>query len=367
MEPIIAACNDELLLRGEGELEEFSCGEQKLAPGLFLEKLTYDADTSVQGFLHEFGTHPVHMEFLSACDRPTLDDEWTKFLEAVTKELKSCDPGQRSRYILVSLADSESHQRLKSPVIKLYQLWNPITWEETRVLASTLLGPEPSEISKIWMIATYTGACCSDPQLLERLCSEKPKSLASTIELALGLMLGDHGDAVHLSDPAPIGGWRPWSVPEESLAGWANGFQIGATLDRGFAGLPPGLSKQDRQASLGRRIWREQAAGLFPLIAELSTQSLQLLNSWLGKGWCEHLASYSEMRDDEVLFTEPSIVLRFLREQDGAYGRLPKTIIELLYALKNTRNSIAHLQPVELTRLTSLWDFFYRARGLSRR
>jgi hypothetical protein len=365
IDSILAACDDELVLRSQGllGLQHFNGADGVLSPTTLLTQLTHGDNTSLEGFVSDFGEDPIHLSFAQLGEGSPLPDNWASFLEAIVKCMKASDAGDKSRYLLISLTAPVLPRGLEGLGSKLYQLWNPITWEELRIVASGMLGPDPSEVTRAWMISTYTGACCWNPKLLRTLCIERPKTLALTMKSVLDEVPLGHQGNEHATDAMLGGNWRPWAVPETCNAQWSSGIQIGRTIDRGCMGIPEGQTNSEREASLSRHIWREQVSGLFPMIAELSTQSLRLTDSWLKGQWREGLATFANTTHDEVIFLEPSTVLAFLRDEPHLSRKLPTTILSLLNTLREIRNGIAHLKPVDLNRLTTLWDLYSRAQS----
>lgn len=355
---VLRACDNELQSIGCGTLQSFDASAPGSLPSSLFEECFLDADCSIESFIFESGLDPTHIAFPEISNSAGMIDQWAGFLSAAVKCLKSLKSESESRYLLVTLNDPAELSQIEGPSCKIYRLWNPVSWEELRLVASSMIGPASPEISRYWKIATYTGACCMSPRLLELLCGEQPATLNRTLEVVLQnarpsevTFRDDHNGSFPVF-------WRPWSVPEACVRTWARGWQIGATLDRGLSGPPEGATYEERLVALERRIWREHVAGLFPMIAEFSARSMRLLDLWLGTNWRLALGQFAGVPKEETYYSEPSIVLEFLRGEPGLKSKLPRSLIELLDALRKARNKIAHLRPLDLRELTKVWELF---------
>ena len=366
IEAILGACDDELERRGEGTLKTFADGNQGFSPKDLLEASFLDSSEPVESALIKCGTDPIHIPFRMPSDTRGISDEWSLFFASAARLMKSREMGTTTRYVLISLAQPILPASLNGPSCKIYQLWNPLSWEETRTVSSQLLGPDSSEIRRFWMVATYAGACCSSPSILKALCTQRPETISSTINLVMNLARvdGQAGKDTQLGG-SPTG-WRAWSVPDSYVESWGSGAQLGFTLDRGSAGPPWGETDEQRSFSLGRRIWREHAAGLFPMLAELSARSIRSLDGLLGDTWRQQFANSSDILPVDVDFQEPTAVLQFLHNDWRSPRKPSKIALDLLHGLRRARNEIAHLRPLDLRDLTGIWDLFRRAEDISK-
>lgn len=358
---IVDACNNELQVRDEESIQPFEVSRDRWSPCSMKNELTFAAETSFKKFLAEYGPSPIHISLAGEPEDIPHLDEWSDFIKDSVQTFKEFEAGARARYLLVTHTSSLPLGYREGPNCRVYQLWNPITWEELRLAAAARIGSDVSDISRSWMVATYTAACCSSPRLLEQLCVSRPQTLRGTFEIALDFF----GTTPRMNDGKIANrtsfGRRGWVVQECFEPNWREGAQIGATLERGMTGPPLGTSSRERQASIERRIWQEQVAGLFPIVSELSWHTMGILNRWLPKDWQQTLSRFMSIDVADCPYTEPAKVLDFLRQYQNLSRALPRTALDLLYSLRRVRNDIAHLRPVDLRDVAGLWDLYHRA------
>jgi hypothetical protein len=94
------------------------------------------------------------------------------------------------------------------------------------------------------------------------------------------------------------------------------------------------------------------------MIAEFSVRSMRLLDLWVGTEWRVNLGRFAGVSKEETYYLEPSSVLEFLRGEPGLKSKLPRSLFDLLDALRRARNKIAHLRPLDLRELTKVWELF---------
>lgn len=211
-------------------------------------------------------------------------------------------------------------------------------------------------LSRAWRVSTYTGAVNSDPDLYNHLFVKSPLSL-SAIKAEVLQCIGDYemssdskGNLNRFYDE------RRWDIPQGMVKKWLEGKIIGSTLDRGNIVPWECLLNSNFDQSFYHVIWREQVAGLYPLLMEISYFTSEIVSDVMGERWKE-LAPNSNS-----LESEPAVILDTFRMNDISH--LPVNVFKLLKKLRITRNKLAHIKPVDLNEIEQIWSLFQSTGGV---
>lgn len=306
------------------------------------------------GGLDEF-LYPTHGEPIVVLHweaAQALPASWQEFLRLFISQMEHSDQTIPFRKLMIlNEGNGEFPEFLEgSPSVEHLQLWNAITWEELRLYAGSLVEDEPNDIRKAWMISTYSGASNFDLRVLMHLCDERPMSIEGTLAEAQSVLSEDPTHSVRQAFLLDKHFGREWRPPASMLNAWFSGATIGATIERGFVRPWNSYSPTERSSIANHLIWKEQVSGLFPLLIELGRE----LNERI-------LEKYGEEFSGTVAPTiEPSEMLAAIRQVDCW---LPQNIYEGLKKLRDARNQLAHLEPLERRDLEAIWDTQLRIRA----
>lgn len=237
-----------------------------------------------------------------------------------------------------------------SPAVKKRFLWNPLRWEDMRGLAAAWLQAESTNpLIRAWQISTYTGAANGDPFLLEEICARPPLQLSVLRNTFLSRLQREN-----LNPPSSMLFPKTesrWIVPENLMTHWEAGELLGMTVDRGpqvpWEKIPAALTK----AYEDRMIWQEQVTSLLPTLLEFTRQATQWLRPHLPSDW-EALFNND---GDKYTAVEPGKLLVAFKKHGL---RIPDGLMRLLYALKDARNDLAHMAPLDAGKVAKVWEAF---------
>jgi len=281
---------------------------------------------------------------------------WRSALAALGRACWHAAPAVCIRPLLALLYGAPTHPPIAEDVgVRIVAAWNVISWEEMRLLAAQWLGASNNPLARAWQISTYVGAAEGDVELLERLCHEQPRAIAALEARVLGAA-GDRGWS-GIRHPRASGVQR-WDVPRELVSDWLEGRITALSVDRGvqvsWSALGTGCSAQLRRA-----IWREQSAGLLPLVMELTADAHDAVCRLHGTRWMDP-AGLGRYRDGFGQAPEPGEILDACRASNV---RMPRVLFRLLELLRKTRNQLAHLEPVEFARIAEIWGVYDQMYG----
>jgi hypothetical protein len=353
---IMSACQANLRLAGEdARVEEKVIEDDGYTPTELFEDLDVPADASIPRFLTEYGHDPIALAFTKPLSELS---QWSEFIDQVTKEQKRLDDNDMSRMILV-FCDSDLAPSLSASVsVSSYQFWNPVRWEELRLAAHRWLGASANDATLAWMIATYVGATGSDPECLQHLCVEQPRTLRDVLSIRESFITPQRRSSSALSNHHAISGSGAWRLPKQIPDGWIDDGLIGMSLDRGAVHTTSLMDEKAQEDHVRRAIWTEQSAGLLPLIMEISYRTNLALDSVINDTWRSRCAEKYGCTVEDTYYREPGDILSIV--SDSRSDPLPRTIYKLLNELRRTRNKLAHLVPIELSPITEIWDMHLR-------
>ena len=235
--------------------------------------------------------------------------------------------------------------------IRVRALWNVVRWEEFRLLVESMLPINENALVRAWRIAVYSAASSCNPKLASFLCREMPVSLAETIALAVC-----HAGSFQSERTEPltkIVADRRWEVPPPVVHDWADGRICGISLERGASFNLGCMAQEDAKAYLFGAIWKEQIAGLLPVVMEMGFLVTRAITNTIGDKWLDGMDD-AVVGPDGRVFAEPAEVIDGLKKLPKS--AVPETILRTLYLLKSTRNDLAHMRPVDLGRIRELWQ-----------
>lgn len=359
-EQVVVACERELRLSGESAnfmLQVIDSDDE--SPLSVFPELGESSEETIRRFMTEYGYDPIALILNAPL---TSLPSWVEFLGHVTREQKSLDHNDISRLILVLLGSETLPEGFSSASIAAYQYWNSIRWEELRLAAHEWLGRDTNEASQAWMVATYVGASNHDPLCLESLCIAKPRTIRDVavisdehVSMAPVVSFASTDGVLSLRD-------IPWKRPLQCDLQWREEGLVGATLDRGGIHSIRFQDSQKRMAALRRSIWKEQSTGLLPLIIEITYRTNRALDNAVDGDWRSRFARSYACSIDESYFREPTEIIDFFRSQPRLW--VPDTTFSLLRELRSARNKLAHLVPIELTSLNTIWDMYVRTQQM---
>lgn len=354
---IVSACQMVLRLEGnDAHIERVTINNDDFTPTDLFDDLAIPKGSSVERFLTGYGHDPVALAF----EKPLSElPQWSQFIEQVAREQKSLDSNDMSRLILV-FSDPDLDTSLSaSASVSSYQFWNPVRWEELRLVAHRWLGTNSNEATHAWMVATYVGAAGSNPECLQYLCSERPRTLRDVLSISASFMTPQRNLTSTRANHQAISGNSAWRLPKQRPGDWVDDGLVSMTLDRGARHTTSLTDEKAQEDHVKRAIWTEQSAGLLPLIMEISYRTNRALDSVIGDDWRSRCAQKYECSIEDTYYREPGDLLSIVGDRRSYL--LPRTIYKLLNELRLTRNKLAHLVPIELSPITEIWDMHLRS------
>jgi hypothetical protein len=278
-----------------------------------------------------------------------LPSDWRALFTTLARYYRTPEGGVYLRSVLVLLSGAGPAFPLDGITgITDFAHWQPLLWEEMRLLARRRLPDLRSNpLREAWTISTYVGAASGDPFLLERLCQTLPQSLA---EITRHVREGSGTLAVTEADACGAGmsvASRRWAVPSALEDLWHQGKVTGWTFERGLSLAWSRLPPSDRALRLA--IWREQVAGLMPSLIEMAIEANHWLRHAAPSAW---RAAVKANDGATVESSEPGVVLSAF---SGIGERMPQDLHRLLTALRNMRNKLAHQVAVDEGDVGHLW------------
>lgn len=358
---ILGACESVLLLENEpSSFELINVDETGLTPTELMNEFGVSAEPILERFLTEFGREPLAIAF----SKPLHElPEWSKWLVDITRFQKTLSGDDYGRFLIFFTVGIGLPEEVTWTDLGCFQFWNPVRWEDMRLAARHWLGAPHSDAESTWMIATYTGASNLDPDLLAELCDRQPRTLRDVVEYVTSRIESDPESQPANESQMELSERSAWKLPANLIDDWSNCGLFGQTTERGSRRDLSSVSSQERERKLYYQIWQEQAAGLLPLIVELSVSANRLLDSWLPAGWRSTLAESADTNAHETYFVETALLVQFIESLPNVH--LAEMPYRLLKQLRHLRNRLAHLQAVELSALQRLWDLYLRTKAAS--
>ena len=305
---------------------------------------------SVVELLQCSGREPVVILTLS-CNKGLSLGWRTLFLE-IARKYRTIGMEVRQRPILAVLLGCSESPPIDARVgIRVRELWNVFRWEEFRLLVESGLDPQENALVRAWRIAVYSASANGDPDMVSSLCRERPNSLRETVDYCLdALRCSNIATDTKLSPPFVVD--QRWNVPLAVVPQWSEGLIAGSTLERGVSFNTEYMERADACAYLLHTIWREQVAGLLPVVMEVGFSVNQAVTHEIGPCFLEGLPQ--EVRPGGQLYLEPGEVIQRIGERID--WRVPNTIWKMLKLLRDTRNDLAHLRPIDQGLIRDLWQ-----------
>ncbi|WP_319548507.1 hypothetical protein [Desulfogranum marinum] len=309
------------------------------------EKLAFD-DPRFDELLASYGNDPPIVLELDCDGR--LDQAWQSFLSDTAKYYKTNDSAYSKRSICLFLISPPQIQPIEAaPGVRCFAFWNPLQWEEIRLLIGANIDQSDNAISKAWIVSTYAGAANLDPEVIGKLLQREPRSLRDVREIVSTYCDGCKNEKEVSKNFSSLTEEKRWDVPQELSTPWLQGKLHGHTFNRGDNIPWEKCCESFKKTTLDRAVWREQVAGIFPLLMEITAISSEKITQIKGEKWKE------ECLDT----TEPGKILDVFHERN-LIGRLPKKLYDLLQNLRISRNKLAHLEPVDFRDVSQIWSLF---------
>jgi len=284
---------------------------------------------------------------------------WILFAEKAARFFRVGDSEYRPRIICLFMISPPAIPPVRaSPGLRNYVFWNPLTWEEVRLLVSDTISESENPLTRAWKVSTYAGASCLDPSVVSLLTTKQPTSLDGVKRIIQDCLNDDDSDPGTYEYSGRFHRESRWDVPSALIPDWQTGYLVGTTLDRGASLSLTGVRGVGLDRHINQAVWREQIAGLFPLLMEMTFIISQALTNTVGREWKSYLEE-GEGKDT----AEPGAILFVFSKY--RLGRLPNDIYRILKDLKDVRNSLAHLEPIEYRNIQQIYDKFKRLNGIA--
>ena len=317
------------------------------------EFLELDRQADLNEILASYGdTPPIIVELL--CNNE-IQQNWNNFINEVARFLRVNDTYDTKRSICIFFISPPKLPPVKLDAgIRCYSFWNPLRWEEMRLLVQDSIINE-NAMNRAWRVSTYTGSANSDPELISTLIENSPNSLSELKDMVSEIRKKDKNFVSYQSSINRFHDEKNWDVPVGLVGEWLNNGLQGSTLDRG-AVIPWGnITDEDFEIAFDKAVWREQVAGIFPLLMEITFFTSEIISKIKGKTWQKYIQSSPE---NGVSETEPGAILNIFHENKTKLGPLPDKIYKLLQELRITRNKLAHIEPVDFRDVNQIWTLF---------
>lgn len=276
---------------------------------------------------------------------------WIKLFGRVERLYEKCSEQGSLRPLIVFCHGQRIPVTKNSPAVKHRYLWNALRWEDMRGLAIAWLESESTNpLIRAWQISSYTGAANGDPFLLKEICAEAPRQLAGLRSGFFGSLQKD-GQCLPHDMELPRTENR-WNVPEAYWQRWERGELVGMTLDRGpqipWESIAPSAARKYEE----RLIWQEQVTSLLPTLLEFTRHVGQWISANVTNEW-ERLV---EEDGNQYTAIEPGKILWIFGKH--RLPRMPDGLYRLLHALKEARNHLAHMKPLDAGDVLTVWNEF---------
>ena len=349
---ILNALKNKINERGESQFWETLIADNKTSSPQkdIAAFLGFRNNADLSEILSSYGSEsPLIIELL--CNKK-LSDPWQSFINKAARFFRIFDSGNAHRLICMFLISPPTYPPVQINVgLRCYGFWNPLRWEEFRLLVADKFIGEENVLSRAWRISTYTGAANSDPDLILMLSRNSPRSLSDVKKQVTNTFKVEK----RKNDTNTVNRFfeeKRWDIPVGLTNKWLNGNIVGNTLDRGSIIPWHCISDEDFEDNFSRTLWREQVAGLYPLLMEITFFTSEIISEIMGSKWKSYLNS-GENPDSE---TEPGVILGIFKEYK--LGFLPDKIFNLLHKLRKVRNKLAHLKPVDFKDVNQIWTLF---------
>jgi len=309
------------------------------------EKLDVD-EPVLDEILASYGDDPLIVLELDCDGR--LESAWREFLSNLARFYRTHDSPYSKRSTCLFLISPPHIPPIEpAPGVRCFAFWNPLQWEEVRLLIGANIGQPENAISRAWIVSTYAGSANLDPEIIAKLLQQEPRSLWEVREIVRTYCDGCQSVKKVAQHFSSLIDEKRWDVPQGLSKPWLRGQLHGHTFTRGDTIPWEKCCESFRGAGLDRAVWREQVAGLFPLLMEITAVTSDIITNIKGEAW-------KEMCLDT---TEPGKILDVFHES-RSLGNLPQRIYQLLQELRISRNKLAHLEPVDFRDVSQIWSLF---------
>lgn len=293
---------------------------------------------------------PIAIELLCA---GSLKKPWQDFINKTARFFRVSDSYNKNRVVCIFAIAPPSYPPIKvNAGMRCYGFWNPLRWEESRLIVADNFSEKENAMARAWRISTYTGAANSDPYLIKLLSINSPRSLSDLKKEIFSNRKANERTDNNANIETRFYDEKSWDVPSGLTKKWLSGDIIGNTLDRGSIIPWQNISDDNFDNIFSRTIWREQVAGLYPLLMEITYFTSEIITKTKGKKWKNYLTSGENIGSE----TEPGVILAIFKENN--LGELPDKVFKLLRQLRIVRNKLAHLKPVDLKDVNQVWTLF---------
>lgn len=287
--------------------------------------------------------------------REGLSSDWRALFLEIGRIYRTTGMEVRCRPILAVLVGCEEFPPITQAVgIRCKALWNAVRWEEIRLLTESMLPSNENALVRAWRIATYSASSNCNPDLVAQLCRDMPNSLSEAVEYSLN-RLGCN-TATNFEPVAPFVADQRWNVPPSVVQQWAAGQILEVSLERGTNFNLKHMTREKADAYLHTAIWREQVSGLFPTVMEMGFLVNNAVTNAVGRSWLDGISQQAHGPGGSV-YLEPGEVIDRLNGLP-----VPNILREMLRSLRETRNDLAHMRPVDHGRVRKLWGRYDRIR-----
>jgi hypothetical protein len=283
----------------------------------------------------------------------SLSNTWQDFITKLARFLRISDSQNSNRVVCLFMISPPSYPPIKiDTCIRCYGFWNPLRWEELRLLVVNTFTDKENVMSKAWRTSTYTGACNSDPDIITELSRTGPRSLHEVKKAVLSYRTDTKSNDNKAIIENRFHEELDWDIPSGLTNKWLSGNILGTTLDRGNIIPWQNISDDNFEKVFSKAVWREQVAGLYPLLMEITFFTSEKISQINGDRWKQYLDNDNDLSSE----TEPGVILSIFRENN--LGRIPNKIFNLLKQVKSVRNKLAHLEPVDYQEVNRIWSLF---------
>jgi len=293
---------------------------------------------------------PIAIELLCAGN---LKKPWQNFINKIGRFFRVSDSYNINRVVCMFVIAPPLYPPIQIDAgIRCYGFWNPLRWEELRLIIADNFSGKENVMSRAWRISTFTGAANSDPKLINLLSRNSPRSLSDVKKAVLSIRANNNETNNNANIENRFHDEKRWDIPSGLTKKWLSGDIIGNTLDRGSIIPWQNISDSNFDNIFSRTVWREQVAGLYPLLMEITYFTSEIITKTKGKKWKNYFNSDDNIGSE----TEPGVILAIFKEND--LGLLPDKIFKLLRQLRFVRNKLAHLKPVDFKDVNQIWILF---------
>ena len=284
---------------------------------------------------------------------------WRRLFVQFGSAYRLAQGGVRTRPVLAIVTGCTDFPPVESSVgTRVRALWNTVRWEEMRLLVESTLPMRENALVRTWRVAVYTGASNNDPAIAAMLCEQGPNSLRDTIDVTLSETVNvAKGGQVPID--VPFVADERWEVPSRVTRLWAEGQISGVTLERGTSVSLDRLTTKNATDYLYSVIWREQVAGLLPVVIDMGFSVNGALANAVGYSWLDS-GPMDALSVDGRINLEPAEVMRRIKETPRLH--VPSTIWRALGRLRAVRNDLSHMRLVDLSDVRAIWESYDQVR-----